>query len=340
MLALATLTFVTSATVGCGALSVGGEEESVVPAIGEGPGSPVFTASDGPVEDAVTAGHLGPGILARLDGEAITDAEYTRFLRAWEGMRLFSDFIDQRLVERRAAALGITVADDELDRLVDADIAKEIEQVRGDTARHERSVARLNHTSGSYRRWKRFRLRPQLLLDRCIEATREISNDEVRARFEEMFGAEGIIHQVRHIMIYKNKHSSPEAALDRCQEVMRKLEEEPERFAEWVKEYSDHAPTRRNDGVITSYRPGSPRRRSLFGEEFDRAVTAIENVGELRGPIETEWGYHVIQLLDRNQTSLEDVAESIRSELEKQPPTPRERRRFRQLLRRDAKIER
>ena len=81
-------------------------------------------------------------------------------------------------------------------------------------------------------------------------------------------------------------------------------------FAQVAKENST-CPSSRQGGDLGSFGPGQ------MVKEFDEACFSME-IGELRGPIKTQFGYHLIRLDAANEAKpvkLEEVKESIREHL-------------------------
>ncbi|HEX2699238.1 MAG TPA: peptidylprolyl isomerase [Acidimicrobiales bacterium] len=55
--------------------------------------------------------------------------------------------------------------------------------------------------------------------------------------------------------------------------------------------------------------------------EFEQAMNALQ-VGQISGPVKTDFGYHIISVTDRKTLSLEEAAPQIRANLERQRPDP------------------
>ena len=89
------------------------------------------------------------------------------------------------------------------------------------------------------------------------------------------------VASARHILVY-----SEEACLD-----LKKQIEEGTDFAEAAKTHSQ-CPSGSRGGELGSFRPGQ------MVPEFDKAVFT-GNVGELQGPIKTEFGYHLLEVTSR-----------------------------------------
>ncbi len=113
-----------------------------------------------------------------------------------------------------------------------------------------------------------------------------------------------------HILI-EHAEGEREAAEAEIEEVMSRLEQ-GESFADLAAEYSDDAGTANQGGDL-----GWVGRGTLSGP-FEDALYSIEEVGGVEGPVETDFGLHVIRLEELRAgevDSYEDVREELREEL-------------------------
>lgn len=95
-----------------------------------------------------------------------------------------------------------------------------------------------------------------------------------------------------------------------CKEILEKIQAGEIAFEDAAKQYSS-CPSAQNGGSLGDFGRGQ------MVPEFDQAVFSMEE-GELRGPVKTQFGYHIIRL-DALKTSeaakFEDVKEAIESHL-------------------------
>ncbi|MDH5302285.1 MAG: peptidylprolyl isomerase [Gammaproteobacteria bacterium] len=75
-----------------------------------------------------------------------------------------------------------------------------------------------------------------------------------------------------------------------CLELKARIEA-GEDFAELAKKYST-CPSGRQGGALGSFGPG------MMVEEFDRVVFSAP-VGQVQGPVQTQFGYHLIEVTSR-----------------------------------------
>lgn len=122
--------------------------------------------------------------------------------------------------------------------------------------------------------------------------------------------------RARHILVM-TRGDGNEALTDAQKEEKLKLAQSilerakaGEDFAELAKEFSDDPGSAANGGDLGFFGKGQ------MVPEFEAAAFAL-NVGEISNIIETDYGYHIIKLEDKNQevTSYEDVADILKDEL-------------------------
>ncbi|MDO8825232.1 SurA N-terminal domain-containing protein [Methylophaga sp.] len=105
-----------------------------------------------------------------------------------------------------------------------------------------------------------------------------------------------------HILINDNDEAEQILA-----EIQTKLDE-GESFAELAKTYSIDVGSAASGGDL------GPIQRDVMEPTFEAAVFALENVGDISEPVKTEFGYHIIQLTDIDQSSNVEFA-GVRDEV-------------------------
>ena len=86
----------------------------------------------------------------------------------------------------------------------------------------------------------------------------------------------------RHILVNTSEE---------CEALKQKIAEGAD-FAEMAKLHSN-CPSGRNGGDLGTFRPGQ------MVKEFDEVVFK-ESVGEVHGPVKTQFGYHLVEVTDRS----------------------------------------
>jgi peptidyl-prolyl cis-trans isomerase C len=79
---------------------------------------------------------------------------------------------------------------------------------------------------------------------------------------------------------------------DKCEEIKRQIEAGAD-FAELAKEHSK-CPSGEQGGELGEFSSGE------MVEEFDKIVFGGE-VGKIHGPIETEYGFHLVEITSRTE---------------------------------------
>jgi parvulin-like peptidyl-prolyl isomerase len=176
-------------------------------------------------------------------------------------MEVLDGLIESALVQQGAAALGIQISDEELERQVEADIA-----AGGGQAAFDEWLQATGQTRDDYRSM----LRDALISQRAMEAVA----GGVTAQTEQV--------HVRHIEV-----ESEETA----QEVLSQLRQGAD-FATLARERSTDVATRENGGDLGWFP------RGLVAPELENAAFALQP-GQVSDVLALGEGYHVIQVVER-----------------------------------------
>lgn len=133
----------------------------------------------------------------------------------------------------------------------------------------------------------------------------DLSEELENQRFEAWLKAaqeEGVFPQsdeirARHILIKVSSTASEEevqAARQKIEEIQKQLMEGAD-FAELAKQYSEDAANSAQGGDLGWFGHGR------MVDEFDQAAFALQE-GQISGPVRTQFGFHLIQLLERRKT--------------------------------------
>ncbi len=141
----------------------------------------------------------------------------------------------------------------------------------------------------------------QYLMD--VMASRiEVTDEEVREVYEADKTA-----SARHILLLTEGKTEEEKA-----EIRKKMEgllaraKAGEDFTELAKEYSEDPGVTENEGLYEDFP------RGMMVPEFENAAFSVP-VGEISGIVETQYGYHILQIVDRKKETrpLDEVQEDI-----------------------------
>lgn len=153
----------------------------------------------------------------------------------------------------------------------------------------------------------------ELTIDQAMREV-EISNDEVKARYEkevETLSARKRLHAA-HILVRASSENDLNAKtkIDKINEELRSGAD----FSELAKKYSEDKGSAGNGGDVGS------TDGSVFPPEFEHALQNLQ-VGEISSPIKTEAGYHLIRLLEKSDSKipkLDELASSLHTELSRE----------------------
>jgi peptidyl-prolyl cis-trans isomerase D len=140
----------------------------------------------------------------------------------------------------------------------------------------------------------------------------EISEEDLRAYYEdnERLYVKPEQRRARHILISVDEGDDEAEALATAESVVERLEA-GESFEELAAELSDDAGTAQQGGDL------GYAERGMFVGPFEEALFSME-VGEVRGPVQTAFGFHIIRLEDIAEGEVrpfEEVRDEIESEL-------------------------
>lgn len=293
---------------------------------------------------------LPQGVVARVNGRDVALEEYVNYLLASIGRSRLDEYVNRLLVEEKAKASGVSLDPAEVEAAVQETIERTIKsQYRDDRAAYLEALRRRHRSLEEEVARLRQELYYDRLLERLIVQSRKVSEADVMRRFEELYGEGGVQYALRHVLVSTRPRATsdegeggaeaaglarrtPKEARERAEEARREvLRGVP--FSEVVRKYSDDLYTRRAEGRIPRYRA------KMFGESFHAAVERLTSENRVSDVVESPRGYHVIELVERRATKLEDVRAEIESWLKTSPPSARERQETLRALREAAKIE-
>lgn len=111
---------------------------------------------------------------------------------------------------------------------------------------------------------------------------------------------------VAHIMIAKNDETSDGESLQRIQEILNRVKQ-GEDFGDLARQFSDDPNTAKKGGELNRF--GSGR---LNAPSFEEAAFNLENPGDISEPVQTNFGWHIIKLIERHpKESYEEIREDL-----------------------------
>lgn len=244
----------------------------------------------------------GGDVVAEVNGAPITRDAFYEALEAAVGAQVLDQLITETLVLQAGKELKAPVTDDEVDEALAA--------LRAAYPSEEIYQATLAAYGLNEERLAR-QLRLSMILERLATQNVTITDEEVAAYFEEH--QEELAHpervRARHILVETREEA---------ESIIEALEK-GESFEELAAQHSLDAATKGNGGDV-----GFFSRSDNLVASFKEAAFALQ-VGQVSEPVESPYGYHVIQVTEREEArpaTLEEEAEGIRTALTREKATP------------------
>jgi len=253
-----------------------------------------------PVETEAATPSPVEGLAALVNGEPITSEEYEKQVAqveaffAQEGLdpqseegrerlaqarrQVLEQMIDQTLIQQAAAEMGVNISESELE----ASIQDIIEQSGGEE-QFNQSLQAMDTAYEDFR---------QMLLNQLLS---EVVYSTVTASISSV--AEQV--QARHILL---------PTRERAQEVLARLQA-GEDFSYLAKEYSEDISSRERGGDVGFFP------RGVMPPEVEEVAFSLE-VGEVSEIVESQFGFHIIQVLGREEREMTvEVFENLRQQM-------------------------
>ena len=215
-------------------------------------------------------------VAALVNGEPVSKAELFDTLYTTGGKDALDQIIARKLIVQEGARLGLEITEEEMEEEVNNIVAESF----GGSYEDFLSVLTLYGLSEeAFRDDAKLNLLVRKLAMTEIDPTEE----EVRQHFEDnrlLFEQPEEV-EARHILV---------ADRETADEVVALLNAGGD-FAELAAEYSIDFNNKDNAGYLGFFSRGE------MLQEFDEAVFALE-VGEISAPVQTDFGFHIIELLD------------------------------------------
>jgi foldase protein PrsA len=222
-----------------------------------------------------------PGLVATVNGKDITRDDLVSFMMKRYGSAALDQLVDQEILEQAAAKQGITVTQKDLDLGYEAfkgtaptpQVFDEYEKRIGKNVIMEQ------------------RIRPDVLKRKIGEklvTVKDSDLDEVRAS---------------HILIIPERATDDAGrakadadALKKAQDVLAEVKKPGADFAALATKYSQDPSAKTNKGDLNFFMRGQ------MVKPFEDAAFAAK-VGDIIGPVKTDFGYHIIKVTDRKEAS-------------------------------------
>jgi len=207
--------------------------------------------------------------------------------------QILSQLIRSELLRQGAADLGIEVTEEDV-----AATREEVVESFGGEEQFQ-AVIEQNQLSDEDVQSQLEEIAYQQAVEEELTADLEVSDEEIEQFYEENAdGRFGERVSARHILVETEEEA--EEALQRVQD--------GEDFAAVAQEMSTDPGSASNGGDLGEITRGQTV------PEFEEAIFAAEE-GDVVGPVETQFGFHIIEITGKETPALADVEDEIREEL-------------------------
>lgn len=253
-------------------------------------------------------------VVATVNGEKISRKDFDRRINVIRRMNQEVTRSTEMMVVNQLAMkvlLKQFVKEQNID-VSDNDVQGEVEKIKyflkANQNNSEKPLEEILEAQGSSISELEDEVRRTLALSKYLDTV--VSDDEKRSYFDankSAFNGEKV--KASHILIDTTKLET-DAELEKARQKIEEIKKEIDNgadFAEMARKYST-CPSAESGGDI-----GFFQRKGSIVEEF--AIVAFSmKVGEISEPVETQFGYHIIKVTDKEEgkdTNYEDVADMV-----------------------------
>jgi peptidyl-prolyl cis-trans isomerase SurA len=219
--------------------------------------------------------------------------------------------IDSKLIQQQATELKLTVTNDEVERAWE-EVKK---QNNLDDSTFAEALKSQGFTPESYRKSLKRQMLELKVVNTAVRSRVSVSDEEVKTYYsqnERAMSGDKTAH-LRQILVAVPPDASP-ADVDRKKKVAEGIVSQARKgtsFVELAKKYSDDDLTKADGGDLGWIGKG------VLQDALDDAIGGMD-AGDVRGPIRTGRGFHVIQLVERKAGDMrpfDEVKDQIRKQL-------------------------
>jgi peptidyl-prolyl cis-trans isomerase SurA len=241
---------------------------------------------------------------------AITNANERAARAAGLRREVLDRLIDEHLIEQQATELKLSVSTEDIDRT--------IEQIKKDNGVNDTQLAQelraQNMDMKAYRQMLKQQIKRMRVINIAVGSKISVSDNDVQAYYDRhMKSGDNVQVRASHIFIAIPENADAATVMAK-EAVAKKLLDRArngEDFAKLAKEFSEDPNTRTEGGDLGYFG------KDMLPKPIEEMVFSMA-IGEIRGPVRADRGFHVIKLVDKRAKDvkpLADVREEIRNQL-------------------------
>lgn len=214
---------------------------------------------------------------------------------------ILEQIMASKLLLNQAKLDSVEVKDEEVESQLNARIERILGYMNNDVSQFE---AYYGQTIGEVKDGLRADLREQLLTERMrnqVMADISVTPSEVKAFFEKIprdslpdFNSDVEVAEI----VYKPKVNAEEhkRSMDKLEEIRKRIVEDGEDFGLMAQKYSDDGSARQGGDLGWA-------KRGKYVQDFEAAAYKLD-INEISPVIESEFGFHIIQMLGRRGSNI------------------------------------
>jgi len=245
-------------------------------------------------------------VLASVDNEIITYADYKEFVKGLEGKEQKNEvdagelnkLIEEKILLFEAKKKGIEVSDKEVDETVE-----ELRKRNGTSAKEfENLLIAENWNITAYKKFMKDKMTVARLVNREVDAMVVVTDNEINRYYHETkndyLAGPGTV-ELKAIFLKLNEEASITEITDLKIKALKivSLLRKGENFEQLVAEYSDE-PLKSHEGILGKFARGK------LIPPLDRAAFSLKE-GEVGDPVWVSEGAYILQIAHKNEESFQ-----------------------------------
>ncbi|WP_078409434.1 peptidylprolyl isomerase [Priestia abyssalis] len=225
-------------------------------------------------------------VIARVDGKAISQDQLYNLLVEQGGQAALDALIDQTIIESEAEKQKIDIADEEIENEL-----KLLEESYGG----EEALKAAMETSGISLADVKKDLSLNLTIEKLLKSRISVTEEEMTTYFDENKESFATAEQVKASHILVEDETTAKKVKDKLAG--------GEDFSVLAKEYSTDTTTKEQGGDLGFFAKGE------MVAEFEEVAFSLKP-DEISEPVKTEYGYHIIKLVEKQEAKEANYEES------------------------------